>query len=110
MTTFVAEVALAIFVLFRRASHDPRRVGFVLTGVALACMAADMFGLGRTVVVWFGQLMEAAQRQQTTPPQFALTLSPTWLYFAFGWRVFAGLGGLVAARMERSSGNIGSTV
>jgi hypothetical protein len=102
MYTFMAEVALAIFVLVRRASHDPRRVGFVLTGVALACMVGDMFGIGRTTVAWFGQLVEAAQRQQTTPPQFTFNLPPIWLYFAFGWRIFAGLGGLAAARMERS--------
>jgi hypothetical protein len=102
MTTFLAEIALAIYVLVRRASHDPRRAAFVLTGVALACMAADLFGIGRSTVAWFGQLMEAAQRQQTTPPQFALNLSGFWIYFAVLWRVFLGLTGLLTSRMERS--------
>jgi hypothetical protein len=102
LTTFLAEIALAIFILVRRASHDPRRAGFVLTGVALACMAADLFGIGRSAAAWFGQIMEAAQQQQTTPPPFLLNLSPLWMYFAVGWRVFVGLAGLLTSRMERS--------
>jgi hypothetical protein len=104
LITFVCEIAFAIFVLFRRPAHDPRRVGFVLAGVALACMAADMFGLGRSAVNWFQELMLAAQRQQTTPPPFVWAGSTIWLYFAFGWRVFVGLAGLAAARMERPKG------
>jgi hypothetical protein len=47
-------------------------------------------------------LMDAAQRQQTTPPQFTLTLSPMWTYFGSGWRVLIGLAGLLASRIERS--------
>lgn len=104
LTCFFAEIALAIFVLIRRSGHDPRSAGFVLTGVALACMAADVFGIGSSTVAWFGRVMEAAQRQQTTPPQFALNISPLWLYFAVGWRVFTGLAGLLVSRMERSAG------
>ncbi|MGH9591738.1 MAG: hypothetical protein ACRD5L_01510, partial [Bryobacteraceae bacterium] len=103
LTAFLAEIALAIFVLIRRAGHDPRRAAVVLTGVALACMAADLFGLGSSAVAWFGQLMEAARRQQSTPPQFILNLSGFWIYFAVGWRVFTGLAGLLTCRMERSA-------
>ncbi len=102
LTTFFAEIALAIFVLVRRASHDPRRAAFVLVVVALACMAADLFGVGSSAEDWFGRVMQAAQRQQTTPPQFTLNLSPAWIYFASGWRVFVGLAGLLTSRMERA--------
>jgi hypothetical protein len=104
LTTFFTEIVLGIFVLVRRAGHDPRRVGFVLTGVALACMAADLFGIGSSAVAWFGQLVEAAQRQQVTPPPFVWVSSPGFLYFAVGWRVFVGLAGLLTSRMERSEG------
>ncbi|HEY2842002.1 MAG TPA: hypothetical protein VGJ09_00065, partial [Bryobacteraceae bacterium] len=102
LTTFFTEVVLAIFVLVRRASHDPRRTAFVLTGVALACMAVDVFGIGRSMVTWFVQVMEAAQRQQTIAPQLSVNLSPIWMSFSVGWRVCIGLAGLVASRMERS--------
>jgi hypothetical protein len=104
LTTFMAEIGLAIFVLVRRVRPDPRRIGLMLTGLALAFMAVDVFGLGRSAVAWFGQLMEAARQQQTTPPKFVWALTPMWLYFAFGWRIFTGLAGLATTRIERSGG------
>jgi hypothetical protein len=111
MSAFFAELALAVFILIWRARNDPRRAASALVAVALVCMLADLVWLGRGFVTWFQLLVEVAQRQQATPPPFTAALSPGWLYFAFGWRMVAGLAGLAAARFggpARASARVSS--
>ena len=102
LTTFVAEVGLAAAIVFR-GKRDPRRAARMVAGLVLVCMAADLFGIGRATVTWFQDLALVAQRQQTTPPVFGWPPSSAWVYYAFGWRICAGLAGMAAARFMPTS-------
>lgn len=101
LTTFAAEVVIAIVALVRRRNHDPRRVVYFVILVAMVCIGWDGVGLGRSFGGWMQSIAEAARRQQRTQPPFVWASSHGAALFAYIWRFAAGALGLGAAFFER---------
>jgi len=102
-TTFFAEFVVLIVALVWRGKRDARRFVFVLMLAALPFMFWDAFGLSRSFLRYMGAVME--QSRHGRPASVSLS---DWIAFdrapallAAGWRMIAGVAGLVAAWIER---------
>ncbi len=102
-TAFFAEFVVLIVALVRRGERDARRFVFVLMFAALPFMFWDAIGLSRSFVRYMAAIMEQSRRGRPT----SVSLSD-WIAFdrapalvAAGWRIVAGVAGLVATWIER---------
>jgi len=103
-TAFFAEIVLAVVALFRRGSRDPRRIAYAVIAVALVCMGWDAVSFVRSFAGWMSSVMEAARQKQTAPqPVFSWTSMHGAALFASGWRLTAGVIGLISAYFERAA-------
>ncbi len=102
-TTFFGEFVILIFALARRGVRDPRRLVYALMVIALLFMSWDAVGLARSFTHYMGSVMEQSRRGRPAPPSLtgwvAFEHAPAVL--AAGWRMVAGVAGLVAAWFER---------
>jgi hypothetical protein len=101
LTTFFAEIVLAVVALARRGARDPRRIAYGVIVAALLCAGFDIFGLASSAVNWFNAIADAARAGSRTPPEFAWASSRGASVFAIVWRLAAGVAGLAAAIFER---------
>lgn len=102
-TTFFGEFVILIVALVRREGRDPRRFIYGLMMVALVFMGWDAVGLARSFTHYMGSVMEQSRHGKSQPPSVA-----AWIAFdsapsllAAGWRMVAGVAGLIAAWIER---------
>ena len=102
ITTLLGELVLMLVTLIRGAiagPRDPRRIIYLLIVATILCFGWDAVGLARVVGQWFVMITSAAQRG--TPPGLPTGLFPrNAAFFAAGWRIAAGVIGLIAARFK----------
>jgi hypothetical protein len=102
LTTFFAEVVLAIVALVKR---DPRRAVYAMVGVTLLGAVWDIVQLAGAFTGWISSIMEVARAGKSEPMQhFSWTRSQSVALFAAGWRFVAGVIGLLAASFGRRAG------
>jgi hypothetical protein len=105
-TTFFAEIVILVVALIRRGKHDPRRFIYALMIAAIFCAGWDAVSLARSLGSWVGTAMETSRRTKgVINPMLSMAgFQYNGVVFAVAWRTVAGLMGLIAAWMERSSG------
>jgi hypothetical protein len=101
LTTVLAEVAMLVLALVRRARHDSRRIIYALMIAALLCIGWDAFHVGAGFIGWINGVVVSSRREQ--PPSLTSwsAFSQTGAIFAATWRIAAGAIGLVAGWFER---------
>jgi hypothetical protein len=90
------ELLLAGMALFQGRAN-PLRFSYVLTVLAIACIAVDSVRTGRMILMVLRSV--AIDRVQTTMPP--LLPPESMVVFASSWRVIAGIAGLAAVFFER---------
>jgi hypothetical protein len=104
INTLIAEVLLIVVILVRRKGRDERVIIYALIVLGLFGVAYDAVTITKGIGTWYLTVLDKAKNNdKTITPMFLFVRGSAGPKIASAWRVFIGLGGLVAAFFERRS-------